>query len=563
MAVQTSQRIKKKIERYLLTVPIERAHQVLRHHALASTFAPGEEDVVRTCLIEFLNRRRPNRVQRLFTEIFEPFLCGDEVLLQNADGIPGLLPRTHVAALWDQLRQEAFQEMVTGVQSLISRMAETQLLEDVLKTDMATSAREAMRDMACRHLETVFAAPDRLQGFIDRLARGVARRTGRAPLTERQIATARPVTRQFLSLVMCVLTGTEELDLALEEFWARCPNQPDGLAGAYQQGKLLARISYSASHHLGSTDGDLSTQIVPLLVLNLQSRYETVAHFVRRTEPRQGAETGLIQDALLGHLTACRMMLRWDFTATLNLDDRLRGATIQVPDTDRERFEHLRHRVDRIYRALSLAGMTEDSRKARAVQYIWNETLEFLGTKVITAVEGRLPPVLSGRGEGTLDFDDVAWLVSYLWRWQKMSVAFETYYPRFEQMRQHIMDDLERSVEQAMRTGLGETSEERLGHLVRLNRIATIFDADILKWIPISSQNMIDVVTARLRSRQPVSADEQPLIDGFAQLARLELRKSRYWQSDDLITVVALADEADQRTAASAPVAEPGEGRMP
>ncbi len=162
--------IKQKVMSLVAPLPVRMVYKVLRHlYDFSVTESPERLERVKHTFIEYLNKRRPQRARRLFTDLFEPILIGDAVLLRARRMIPGAIQRVDAAGLWVALNRTGFADVAARVQHRLDEMAATALLDDVFQDPEALELRGRLRNEAVRVLAAHLTDARALSGFLEAL----------------------------------------------------------------------------------------------------------------------------------------------------------------------------------------------------------------------------------------------------------------------------------------------------------------------------------------------------------------------------------------------------------
>lgn len=536
---QNLDRIRAEIDRYFSSVSIRSAEAVLDRCDDLEPLGEDKKELVRYCVIDHINRRRPNRRDTLFTGPFEPFLTDDDILVGQFGGIPGLLPRNRIAGLWDVLKRDWFGEGAVEIDRLIAeRTADS--AEHNGSGIFALS--EQLRKPAAGFLGAAFADRELKARLAARLADQWASRFDHDG--ETAAAGADRIAMRFLAAAGLVLEHAPLLRSAITDFRTIYPEPPRTETDAEKQSMALDRIAREVAAELPKTARTpLALQFVPLVVLNADLRYAVVGFHVRHQVVAGLEGCSLLIEAFTGHLAACRRALRLVFTAALNLDHRLRGATIRIASAERTQLSMIVQRVGRIHDALVIAGIAEDSRTEQRFRSLIADMVQFVGVRVAAVAAERIRIMANAVRTPPADTADLVWLIDHVWQWRAIARRFEDIHVPFETWKREVAEELGEAVERMLRRTDVEGDADRFAHLSRLAAVARVFGLTIMRWVPVSSRTMLDLCRQRLEQPDNLDEDESGVVSAFATLVREELKKSRYWRSQDLTALVRLADQ--------------------
>ncbi len=536
------ERLRQEIDLLVSQLRPDSAHQLLGEETLLGNANTHRAALVRERVIQHLNARRPYRAQRLFTELFEIYFTNDDFLLFGAEHISSLVHRKFVAAFWEAMKRLAFPELAVEVQRRLDELADDELLEVVLRSPDAVALKERMRAEALAHL-TNHLSDRKLATELTGHLVALLRQRGK-PQHLRDETMAQSLLR-FLQACRLLLNGSAAFARWIHRFKTAFPDPPRASAEAEHQAEVLFEANTSlASEPISSGDGNRAGQVLPLWLLNVERRYTVVGAYLRTVGLDRSTGGDQIVEALLGHFIAYSRGLREHLLHTLNLENRAGGAAVRLSGSDRTRLIVIQESIRQIIEALLQGGLDADGRTEPVFRQHLRELTKFIWWRLAPVATDRLASVLWARRRPAPDHADVVWLIQYIWQWHELIEGFGFSISELDRWRSDTVEDLQLVVEKALKYEEGDMHRERLAHLVRLSEIASIFDVRISEWLSVVSKNMANLVMQRLSDTEPLSSHEAVIVRDFLSMARAELKRSRYWRSDELDDLVRLAESA-------------------
>ncbi|AWK85924.1 hypothetical protein [Azospirillum thermophilum] len=490
--------------------------------------------LVRQYVIEYLNRQRTNRARRLFTSLFEAFLTDDDALYHAGGAVPGMLQRVDIGALWEVLSRDAFPLLAVEAQEMLDEMARSDVIDRVLRSPVAGVLRERMRAGALKHLDGLFANRKALDETVAALSRNRPRRTR---LMSGFLDKTPPVDPSTLQLMRLVLTGAESSMKAVAEKLEGFSAIPAG----DRERERMADGLLAAVENLRERCGEEAALLLPLSVLTVKRNYGVVALYIRQS----GVDFGRgdpVTAALTAHFLGVIRALTAALTVILKLNDRVPGSAIRPSGKEKARVEMLMQRLSQLIHAVAASGMIEDRRSEPVFRNAWQTASKLIGSRVAAVAMERTGQAAASRRGPVGDHADVVWLDRLVWTWQDMArdFGFETY--DLVKWRETLLEELRANVEKAMKFEDTDPLDERMEHLLRINRLSGVFGQCISAWIPTFSHNMVRLLSHRLEHAAEMAEDERAIVDDLVATARTEVGKSRYWKSHELMDLIELAD---------------------
>jgi hypothetical protein len=548
MTDDSERALREKIDALVTKLPAGLVYSLLSEIEQMDAQSPDKVRMVRGYVIDYLNRQRPNRARRLFTSLFEAFLIDDEALYHAGQPIPYAVQRADVGALWDALSHEAFPLLAVQCQETLDMMTKAELLDRALRSPAAKELREQMRTATIRFVDHAFANRKVLEGFLAEMTRN---RTRRSKLLSAHINRSPPFSADTLHgmRVILELAGEDAEDVAAR--LAAIPTAPphDGEEAEAQ----ADRIGDAAGALALLGPGENAAALFEASVLNVRQAYAPAGRLLRRREP-EALRSDPLAVCLTGHFVGVARAFTAILMGVLRINDRSHGASIRPSNRDRARLDGLLVRLEQVVEAVGASGLRDDKLTEPQFHMAWDGAAKIINSRVAAVALERAAVAAAARKQGLIDQTDVVWLVGLVQRWRDVSVAFGLDAFDLVKWRETLMDEMRGCCDKAMRFEEGETLDERMEHLLRIDAICAVFRQPISGWIPASSHNMTKLVSHRLINAPVIGPAEQRLIEDVLSHVRDELKRSRYWKSNDLVEII---DMADKRFAASAPPPQP------
>lgn len=546
--------LREKINTLVAKLPAGLVYALLSEIEQMDAQSPDKVRMVRGYVIDYLNRQRPNRARRLFTGLFEAFLIDDDALYHAGQTIPFAVQRADVGALWDALSHEAFPLLAVQSQETLDLMTRAELLDRALRSPAALELREQMRAAAVRYIDRAFANRKLLESFLAEMTRN---RNRRSKLLSSHINRSPPFVAETLHGLRVILEMAAD---DVEDVAHRLAAIPTAPPRTPEQCDLVAdQIGDAAGTLALSGPGDAAAALFEASTLNVRNAYAPVGRLLRRRDV-QSLRSDPLAVCLAGHFIGVARAFTAIIMGVLRLNERADGATIRPSSRDRARLDGLLSRLEQVVEAVGASGLRDDKLTEPQFQMAWDAASKIVNTRVAAVALERAALAAAARKHPAADQDDVVWLTGLVQRWRDVSVAFGLDAFDLVKWRETLLDEMRACTDKAMRFEEGETLDERMEHLLRIDAVCAVFAQPVSAWIPPSSHNMNKLVVHRLNNAPHIGRAEQRLIEDVLSHVRGELKRSRYWQSNDLLEMLELADK---RFAASAPPPRAPTGQAP
>lgn len=503
-------------------------------------------DAVRSYLIGELNRRRPNRVQRLFMSLFEPVLVTDPVLLRAAGPVYGVFQRGDIAALFTHLREVALSPQVNEAEQFLTAQIQKTLIDDILRMEETASYLEKLRSAAVGYLADVVRNPAKL-GKLVAAVNGIR---GRAAAAQgggsAQLA---PFDRQNVVQVQVFLKHADLLcataSKVLDAWDAEVKRTAQPEAAAETVADMLAATRGDLERTAGSAR---AAALIPLVLVHQRQAHGIVPAYLARMTVSPEERTALAT-AVLGHLTGAARTFEDDFSRTLALaqrratrDDASALPLPVVAHDDRAALEGLLDRVVRT--AAVLRGLTGVAEVRQALAGHWAQLRQLFADLSDGVVLPRLEAQLARCAETPADHATVLWVCRLIGSWYRtMAETGET-----RQALEVWLEQLQTAVLEGLRGLLVRDDRvpavAAMRFLVRLDDLLGTVDGCLLEHLSMASEVLPALLEQRLRAGEPLTPAETRLLKGVVAMARDEVKASRYWKPRVASRLVETADAA-------------------
>ncbi|WP_448191676.1 hypothetical protein [Azospirillum sp. sgz301742] len=498
---------------------------------------------LRDALVEQFNKLRPFKARRLFTGLFEPLLIDDHILYRARDPIPGLLQRVDMGGMWHALTRFAFPETAMRVQERLDAMSQEELLDRVLVSEDAMVMRSLMRDEAVRFLTQALKTRRTAEEFLivaNREALRDARQrsphlTHKAPIDVTQLAFVRSVLEENEA----VLPLMEQMRQDLSD----TPSSGD-IAAAEVDGQAAIVVGFMRRMHMACPDRNVEDPVVwlpPLLTLNVKRRYDVVVRYVREYGGPAVSDSHPLHQAVFGHFSACCAAINDLVRAVFGEMSVNDGNALSLSRPVRETLNEASRRFEQSLTAMSAGGLMATRLLGPRVRALLNEVTRLLVVTVLPVVIERTHAAAAARNAPAPDHDDVVWLLEFVWAWGATLSGIGYASPEIATTRARIVEDAGIAFIQATKAeDDDETLPARMQHIVRINRLLGALGADVAPWVSAVSQGLQRVVRHYLEGEAEIAPEAQFVIDCLINAIRVELGRSRHWQSADLVGLLRL-----------------------
>lgn len=492
--------------------------------------------LVRRTLVQHLNTKRTQHERRLFTNLLQPFLVNDMVLLTASAAVPGLLHRYDLGGIWQALSLLVFPDLVLQANQSLREQVREQPIDVVLSSNQALAMRERMRLEAVKGLDLVLAKKPKLIEFLE-----VINRERRKDITTRfgQLR-AYPIEQPTVQVLRDILTSHPVL---LDEM--------RGLVGKRQAGESKQRDERLASQLLEGyhnarqrlLDDGLDPALaglLPVQVLHVARDYPAIRQFIRRAS--QTENLGLLYDALHAHLAVRAEAIPRDLILALGINRGWSGPLDLMREDRAVLSEHLQH-MQGLLQTFAALGLLHQSRTGQMITTTIDRMSRHMHDTIAPVVVDRACKVAQERMSPAEDHEVVVWALRFVWDWAQMIKRQLDWVLKFDGLRERMLLELEdafrqATVRQPTEAGISPSAAARLAHVCRIDQLMRCVDADIGSFVGAANLGLVAVVTQRLNLPLPLTPIERRLAAIVVDRARSELEKIKYWKDAELVALV-------------------------
>ena len=487
---------------------------------------------LRRLLLDRLNRARPERAQRLFTSLFEPFLCADLSLLAAPFPVPWLITRPDIAAFWQVLAAVPLRPLAPMVGAELDEMARDRLVDEAITCPAALRRREELAQTAAQALDTALMSSTATRDIL-----GLVNAARRRILAWQGIAAddARPLVRADITQMVTLLRLGSLVAPQVRLIRRRTADATGDDGAVLRQAIAVVQAQAVAATLLGPEHA-AAAAVVPAMALHANAAYVPVAAALARRPDDPAAPVAAA--ALLGHYAVCVQGL---------------VKALSLPDDPacRARAEAGLIRHGRLREALQASGLADALGDTLALR------LKAIAAPLDDLVEHVLcPAALAGATavaeQETIDAGRAEWLCRWIRRWEGQMRREGRMTAFTIAWRARLALALDHGVHRAIRES-GQLTEARamarLGLLARLGRLHAAVGLDMAEVLPVTSHTLLTIcemaIHAQFRAEARPDLDDRAVIATFVARIRAEAaRTARRWVAPDHQRLITLATKA-------------------
>ena len=535
--------LRKQVDELVSRVPKHALRAVIDEIENTNAHNSARAQTLRDALVEQFNKLRPFKARRLFTGLFEPLLVDDPILYRARDPVPGLIQRVDMGGIWHALTRFAFPETAMRVQERLDSMSQEELLDRVLVSPDAMVMRSLMRDEAVRFLAVALKTRRTAEEFLI-----VANREALRDARQRSphLTFKAPIDVAQLGFVRAVLEENEAILPLMERVRQDLSDTPvsGDAAAAEVDGQAAIVVGFMRGMRMACPNRDIDDPIVwlpPLLALNVKRRYDVVLRYVREYGGPAVSDNHPLHQALFGHFSACCAAMTDLIRAAFGEVGGGDGHALSLSRPVRETLDEARRRFDRSLTAMSASGLMTTRLIGPRVRALLTEVTRLLTSTVLPVAVERTHAAAAARNAPAPDHDEVVWLLEFVWAWGGTLGGVGYASPEITAARSRIVEDAGIAFIQATKAeDDDEALPARMQHIVRINRLLAALGADVTPWVSAMSQGLQRVVRHYLEGTGEITPEAQFVIDRLVAAIRVELGRSRHWQSADLVALLRL-----------------------
>jgi hypothetical protein len=492
---------------------------------------------IRRIIMDELNRRRPNRAQRLFTSLLEPVLVEDPILVRTPTLMPGLLTRIDVAVIWAHLRHSVLAELAKEAQARLDELCREEAIERVLMAPVALDVRNRMRLAAVNYHEATLRNRKGLDLVLEPLnAAALKLAKERFPtLTEKTKMEA-----PFLRFVADMLANHEVVISSVDQGVARyghkvlTTEQLDAQIEGIEA--IQTEIAVALPDLLGSR-GAFMRGLPTYTILNKLERYDLGGRLIRTHPESPPPEVALALDVMLGHFGAAGRTVAEYLTAATDRAASQPGRTLDVAAPVRAILDEALRRFSIILRELADVGVFGERGLEARYRYAMSAASNVISGPVIVLAVERTRATANERDAPTVDFDAVCWLLNFIWRWSQELISLGFAADELVDFQRTIRREIHYAFTQSIRYEPEDEKGPRLSHLVRLEKMMNAMEASVSEWFSALSHQLQRLMIWGL-DRPVIRADELQVINAYISLVQDQVAKARHFVAPELAEVI-------------------------
>jgi hypothetical protein len=492
---------------------------------------------IRRIIVDELNRRRPNRAQRLFTSLVEPLLVDDEIMIRAPGFVPGLLTRLDVGVMWDYLRKAALADLARDAQSRLDEICRTDPIERALMSPTALELRNRMRLAAVTHLDVTLRNRRGLDDVIEPLS-ATAFKVAKAKYPT--LVEKHKLEAPFLRFFSDLLTNHEIVVSTVDEAVARYGHR------AMQSGQLdeqfdgiqsmQSEIGLALVDLLGSR-GAMMKGLPSYTLINRLERYDFGGRVVRAFPESPPAEVALTLDVMLCHFGAACRTVAEHLTAATTVGQGEMVAHLLIPDAIRSILDEALKRFAAILRELADVGVFGERGLEARYRYAMTAASNVIVGPVMHLAIDRTRAVANDRLSTAPDIDGVCWLLNFTFRWSQELISLGFAADDLVEFQRTLRREIHNGFTGAIRFEPEEEKGPRLRHLVRLERLMNAMEGSIAEWFTALSQQLQKVMIWGI-DRPLIRNDELQVINAYISLVQDQMTKARHFVAPELAEVI-------------------------
>ena len=492
---------------------------------------------IRRIVVEELNRRRPNRAQRLFTGLLEPLLVDDEIMLRAPGFTPGLLTRLDMGVMWGYLRKAALADLAREAQTRLDDLCRTDPIERALMSPVALDLRNRMRLAAATHLETTLRNRRGLDDVIEPLSATAFKvaKTRYPTLADKHKLEA-PFLRFFADTLANFEVVVSTVDEAVARFGYKVllteqlEVQIEGIRA------MQSEIGIALPDLLGSR-GAIMKGLPTFTLINRLERFDFGGRVVMAFPESPPPEVALTLDVMLCHFGAACRTVAEHLTAVTTVGQGEIVPLLLIPDHVRQILDKALGRFSSILRELADVGIFGERGLEARYRYAMTAASSVIVGPVMQLAIERTRAVATDRNGPTDDFDGVCWLLNFTWRWSQELVSLGFAADDLIEFQRTLRREIHNGFQSAVRFDPEDGMAPRLRHLVRLERLMNAMETSISEWFSALSHQLQKVMIWGI-DRPIIRGDELQVINAYISLVQDQMTKARHFVAPELAEVI-------------------------
>lgn len=497
--------------------------------------------LLREALVEQFNSLRPMKARRLFTGLFEPFLVDDPVLYRSPEAVPGLLQRVDMGGIWQSLSRFGFPLLAIDVQERLDLLSQDELLDQVLLGDEAMGMRDRMRREAVKVLVDLERNRSLREEFLA-LANREALKDARSRSV--QLSSKAVIDTSLLGFVRALLEDSAAL-LPMGERMRRDLVEigPPETRRQSETDAQMARLGDFMREQRRACPArdpvEAAAWLPPLFALNTKKRVDLATRFLMEWGGTSNTTGHPLQLAITDHfLASCNTIT--DICQVMFSELRvLEGHTLALPEPLCKLLEQSIQRFEQSLDCLCRSDLIARKEIGYRARPQLLEVTQALNNLVLPITEERVRAALSARHGPVPDQSEILWLMRLIWRWGTALKMAGFANQDMVRLRSRLLEEGHLAFLQATRMDdPDEPPIPRMDHMVRINSLLATIGEGVAGWVSPVSHGLRQVVEHYLDEMEDIPPDASAIIESYVASVRLELKRSRHWQSPELIGVI-------------------------
>ena len=479
--------------------------------------------MVTRALAAKINAGRRQHGRRLFTQLFEPFMVADDDFLRPGFAGLGIVHPLDIGGLWSVATAGPVAALSRTMDERIPALADEKPLDLVLAMPELVSLQARARDEVAAWLGGEAGRQPRALAAINRWRLDEARQTGLG-------FEPRALTQEDLLTFRALLLHGETLKPLVQDVAGGARN-----GGAARD--IAARLFAHAIQDDGSEVAQMAVLMVPLAILHRRRDYRAVVPFLLQGPPAMQAR---ILEAIDGHLARVCGKIGDEASALAAAGPQVRGPLV----APLRRQLALSAQVDHLDTLLAIYEEFElinDPRLGMRARNHLDQMVKIVERSLYPALIERCLAAGRTTNRALPDQDELIWALGLCIRWRAVIGRGMHWGTGHTGFKERVLEIVKGAFTEALAETGSFSPTERLSQAVRMMALAQPLGAHVASWIGLLDKGLVQTVIARLRVAEPLSSGERELVLAVVELAREELRRTRYWKDARLVELEELA----------------------
>lgn len=493
---------------------------------LAQVGEGTQVSMVTRALAAKINAGRRQHGRRLFTQLFEPFMVADDDFLKPGFAGIGIVHPLDIGGLWSVAAAGPVAALARTMDERIPALADEKPLDLVLAMPELVGLQGRARDEIAAWLASEGGRQAKALAAINRWRLDEARQTGLG-------FEPRALTTEDLTTFRALLLHGETLRPLVQEA------STGGSGGRYGTAARDVAVRLFA-HTIQEDGGDVARMavlMVPLAILHRRRDYRAVVPFLLQgPQPMQAS----LLEAFDGHLARVCGKIAEETSALAAAGPQVRGPLV----APLRRQLALSAQVDHLDTLLAIYEEFElinDPRLGMRARNHLDQMVKIVERSLYPALIERCLAAGRTTNRALPDQDELIWALGFCIRWRAVIGRGMHWGTGHTGFKERVLEIVKGAFTEALAETGSFSPTERLSQAVRMMALAQPLGAHVASWIGLLDKGLVQTVIARLRVAEPLSGGERELVLAVVELAREELRRTRYWKDARLVELEELA----------------------